>query len=116
MSEAKIDTAILNAIRREFTDKILPKLDEADRYTGAMMKRALNVLWAQAASDAHPGSVLRDAGLGTPEALAARLRAERPTPSPELRAALRAFVESKLEISNPEFLAATREGTGDARS
>lgn len=116
MTETKIDLAILNAARLEFAEQILPELDGPNRYIGAMIIRALDVLRAQAVSDTSPRTILPDAGFGTPEALAAQLRAERPIPSRRLRAALQAFVEAKLGISNPKFLAATREGTGGAHS
>lgn len=116
MSAPQIDIAVLAAIRQEFCDTILPQLAGSDRYTGAMMKRGLDVLWAQVNSPATPDSCLRDAGYGAPETLAATLRKERPAPTPRLRQALRAYVEAKLEITNPKFLAATRDDTKRAQT
>lgn len=103
---APIDIALLAALRKEFAEIILPELGGRARYPAAMMQRALDVLWAQANAPEAPGAVLERAGLGTPEALAAALRREHPPQSPELAAGLRAYVEAKLRLSNPKFLAA----------
>lgn len=116
MSTGQIDTALLRAAQREFAGKILPGLTGEDRYTGAMLKRALDVLLAQATCETPPETVLQAAGFGTPRALAAALRADRTAPSPALLAALRGFVEAKLQISNPKFLEETRNGPEGARS
>ena len=116
MSEGRVDAALLDAVRREFLDVIMPALDGSSRYTGAMMKRAFDVLLAQARSERPPEAVLLDAGFGTAVALARDLRSRSLLPSPQLNEALRAFVEAKLAISNPKFLAATREGPESARS
>ncbi|MCV2866127.1 DUF6285 domain-containing protein [Albidovulum sediminicola] len=116
MSAGQIDTALLRAAQREFVEKILPGLTGENRYTGAMLKRALDVLLAQATSETAPDAVPQAAGFGAPGALAAALRADRTAPSPALLSALRGFVEAKLRISNPKFLEETRNGPEGARS
>ncbi|MBL3705971.1 hypothetical protein GI582_25085 [Sulfitobacter sp. BDSS02] len=112
MTRADPNTAILNALRKEFAETILPRLEGADRYTGAMMKRALDVLAARA-QQPDPALALNVAGYGTPETLAAQLRGQ-PGQTPELSAALRTYVEAKLRISNPKFLTATKAATEGA--
>lgn len=101
-----INIGLLRAASKEFTELILPRLEGEDRYTGAMLRRALDVLLAEAEAEAPPEAAL--AGFGDTGALAASLRRREQPDSPELRAALRARVEAKLQISNPRFLKQTR--------
>ncbi|WP_320177592.1 hypothetical protein [Roseovarius pacificus] len=116
MSAGPIDLALLRAIREELAERILPLLDGADRYTGAMMKRGLDVLIAQAISTSSPEDALLEAGYGTPETLAALLRSDTAEVGAELASALRLYVERKLVLSNPAFLTATTNGSEGARS
>lgn len=97
-----LNTGLLRAAREEFVTQILPELASKDRYTGAMLKRALDVLLAQAESG-DPEDALREAGLGDAAALAKTLRLRPAGPDP--RAALRDYVGRKLAISNPRFRA-----------
>ena len=71
---APFDTGLLRAARADFAEKILPVLPQDQRYTGAMLKRSLDVLLAQAQTDRAPDAELEDAGFGTVEALARALR------------------------------------------
>ena len=102
---APFDTGLLRAARAEFAEKILPVLPQDLRYTGAMLKRSLDVLLAQAQTDRAPDAELEDAGFGTVEALARALRSRTIQDSAALRAALRTHVCRKLQSTNPRFLA-----------
>lgn len=103
----KLNIGLLRAARNEFVERLLPQLGPDDRYTGAMLKRSLDVLLA-AASSADPEDGLRAAGLGDAGALAQVLRRRAIADDPQLRAALRDFVCRKLEITNPRFLSEAR--------
>lgn len=100
---------LIAATAAEFAARIQPNLSPAERYTGAMLKRALDVLQAEAAAATPPEAALQRACFGTPEALARALRARVELPPSTLRASLRAYVEAKLALSNPRFLQATRD-------
>lgn len=103
----QIDIGLLRAARKEFIDLILPSLDGDRRYTGAMLRRALDVLLAQAEADRPADAALEE--FGGAGALAHALRRREQPDSPALRAALRAYVEARLTISNPRFLKQSRE-------
>ncbi len=114
MSAGQIDLALLQAARLEFVEKILPGLTGPERYTGAMLKRSLDILLAQASADTTPADVLRAKGFGTARDLAAALRSGQEPPTEKLCLALRHYVEAKLQITNPGFLAATRSRRSSA--
>ncbi|MFT3688576.1 hypothetical protein [Paenirhodobacter sp.] len=109
----RINLGLLRAARAEFVDLLLPRLEAGDRYTGAMLKRSLDVLLAEATVPEPPEAAL--AGFGGAAALARGLREGSVTDSGELRAALRSYVERKLEISNPRLLQAARAASKETR-
>lgn len=108
----RINLGLLRAARAEFAE-LLPRLEGGDRYTGAMLKRTLDVLLAEATAEAPPEVAL--AGFGGAATLARGLREGSVTDSGELRAALRSHVERKLEISNPRLLQAARAASKETR-
>lgn len=110
-----VDAGLLRAARAEYEALILPALPTEHRYTGAMLKRSLDILLAQATTQAPPESVFADAGLGNTEAVAGQLRSGELSDRPALRAALRAYVERKLEQTNPRFLKETNAASPEAR-
>ena len=110
-----VDTGLLRAARAEYEALILPALPAELRYTGAMLKRSLDILLAQATAQAAPESVFADAGFGSAKGVAAQLRSGAMRDSPALRAALRAYVERKLEQTNPRFLKETNAAAPEAR-
>lgn len=112
---APIDTGLLRAARAEFAEKILPVLPQDLRYTGAMLKRSLDVLLAQAQTDRAPEAELKDAGFGKAEALARALRSRTIQDSAALRKALRVYVGRKLQATNPRFLAEAQAGNEEER-
>lgn len=98
----QIDTGLLRAARKEFVELILPSLAAENRYAGAMLRRALDVLLAQAEAATPPDAPLGE--FGGAEALADALRRRAQADNPALREALRDYVEAKLTISNPRLL------------
>lgn len=114
-SRVPVDAALLRAARAEFVGTVLPGLDGPARYTGAMLKRALDVLIAQATAAEAPEAALERAGFGSADALAGALRARAAGEAPALPAALRAYVDARLAIANPQFLADRRAARGDQR-
>lgn len=110
-----VDAGLLRAARAEYEALILPALPTELRYTGAMLKRSLDILLAQATAQAAPESVFASAGFSRAEAVAAHLRSGELSDSPALRAALRAYVERKLEQTNPRFLKETNAASPEAR-
>lgn len=111
----RIDIGLLRAAQAEFAGLILPSLPGELRYAGAMLKRTLDVLAAQAEAASPPEATLGEAGFGTAQALAAGLRARTVQDDAALRRALRSFVERKLAITNPRFLAQTNALPAEAR-
>ncbi|HMB76677.1 MAG TPA: DUF6285 domain-containing protein [Kiloniellaceae bacterium] len=107
MTARQISLGLLEAACVEFNTQILPQLAPEQRYAGAMLRRALEVLRAEAQAPAAPDAALAQAGFGTAAALATALRKRETVDSSALRQALRAYVAGKLEIANPRFLAAT---------
>lgn len=108
MSNSQI-TGLISAAAAEFAAHVLPNLPTEQRYTGAMLKRALDVLQAATVDESSPESALQRSGFGSAESLARALRNRAELPPSTLRAALRGYVEAKLAISNPRFLKATRD-------
>lgn len=109
-----INVGLLRAARAEFVELVLPRLEGSDRYTGAMLKRSLDVLLAEALAAPPPEAVLAD--FGGAATLARGLREGLVTDSGGLRAALRSYVERKLEISNPRLLQAARAASKETKA
>ena len=99
---------LLRALAADFDADVYPALGSDQRYSGAMMKRALAILIREHEAVETPGQTLAKA-LGpatTPRTLADQIRG-RHNDLPDdqaLRAALTAYVRAKLEINNPAFL------------
>lgn len=111
MTASRTARGLLEAACTEYTNEILPQLPPSQRYAGAMLRRALEVLRAGVAAAEPPEAVFEHAGLGTAAELAAALRRRDVPDGPALRRVLRSHVELKLEISNPRFLEETRAAT-----
>lgn len=116
MKASRTARGLLEAACAEYTNEILPQLPPSQRYAGAMLRRALDVLRAEAAAAEPPEAVLEREGLGTAAELAAALRRRDVADGPALRRILRSHVERKLEISNPRFLEETRAAGAISRA
>lgn len=99
---SQMNIGLLRAARAEFAAKLLPGLAAEHRYTGAMLKRALDVLLAGAEAE-DPALALT--GFADATEAARAIRARQRADAPALRAELRDYVARKLSITNPRFLA-----------
>lgn len=101
MTSKRLHLGLLAAARAEYKSQILPRLGPDERYVGAMMRRALDVLYAEAEAASDPEAALSEGGFATAAELAVALRQRQVSDSAALRRALRTFVERKLAISKP---------------
>lgn len=91
MTTRRITIGLLEAARAEFNAAILPHLGPGQRQQGAMFRRALEVLHADATASKVPEAALREAGFGN---------------AVDQAGALRAYATAKLEMDSPHFLTA----------